>query len=106
MKLLDLLQLVADSLQANQPSVAEQLGYDPDYTEVYMLGQLALESELRFFDVGETDYELVYIKDGQEYVSLFMLWFGIEQIEALLKTQQYTPATLAQRVLEYRIKDA
>ncbi|GAA4377393.1 hypothetical protein [Hymenobacter koreensis] len=104
MQLLDFISLVAKARQPGLPSVAEQLNVDPDYTEVYMKGALALDAELVFLDSEETDL-LIYEKEGQRYFSFFSLWQLLEAVDEML-SEKISPEAIAARLLEYRINDA
>lgn len=97
--------MVAESLNSATPSIADQLGLAIDFTDIYMKDRIDINSELHFFDIEEAEEYILYVKDGQEYIELFMLWHAIELIEDFIKGGLSTEAT-AQRLIEYRIKDA
>ncbi|GGG53298.1 hypothetical protein [Hymenobacter glacieicola] len=106
MQLQDLVQIVAESLNSGRPSVEEQLGLDIETSDIYMKDKIDIDSELHFFDIEETEEYILYVKDGQEYTELFMLWHAIELIEEYIKLEKLSIKDTALRLIEYRIKDA
>jgi len=71
---------------------------------IYMEETLAIESEIVFFEIEETKDNLTYKKNGINYIQLFPVNYAMEIIEDLLGFG-YDELEIAQRLLEYRIKD-
>ncbi|MOA31148.1 hypothetical protein D3C78_1522900 [compost metagenome] len=67
-----------------------------------------MESEITLFEIEETEDDLVFEKEGVQYIQLFPLDYAIELIEfdLDLKNNGYSDLEIAQRLLEYRQKDA
>lgn len=72
---------------------------------IYMAEALAIESEIVFFEIEETEDYLSYGKNGVNYIQLFPVDYAKELVEDLLRLG-YNDLEIAQRLLEYRIKDA
>jgi hypothetical protein len=85
----------------------EGLNSESDTLLIYMSDTLDIHSEIQFFDMEETEDELVYQKNGMTYVQLFPVEYAIELIDDLdLRGKNYTDSEIARRLIEYRIKDA
>jgi len=75
---------------------------------IYLQGDLNLESDVFIFEIEETEDDLVVEKEGIQYIQLFPVDYTIELIESDLdlKDKGYSDLEIAQRLLEYRQKDA
>ncbi|NVO86402.1 hypothetical protein [Hymenobacter terrestris] len=71
-----------------------------------MIDKIDINSELYFFDIEEAEEDILYVKDGQKYIELFMLWHAIELIEGFIRIGKLSIEATTQRLIEYRIKDA
>ena len=106
MQLQNLVQLIVESWDSGKPPIEEQLGLDLETTDIYMKDKIYINSELHFFDTEQTEEYISYVKDGQEYIELFMLWHAIELIEDFIKIGKLSIKDTTLRLIEYRIKDA
>lgn len=81
---------------------------DIDSLLIYMKDRLDLNSDIFLFDIEETDDDIVYNKNGDQYIQLFPIDHSIELIETILdlKDKGNSIESIAKRLLEYRIKDA
>lgn len=75
---------------------------------IYMKQTINIDSEIVFFEMEETDDEVLFSKDGIEYLQLFPISHAVELIESDLdlKDKGYTNLQIANRLVEYRIHDA
>lgn len=74
---------------------------------IYMKDRLAIESDIVFFEIEETDDEQYYTRDGVDYVQLFPVELAIEFLDMLnLRRPELTPRDIAIRLIEYRLNDA
>ncbi|MBB1150184.1 MULTISPECIES: hypothetical protein [unclassified Myroides] len=75
---------------------------------IYMQETLSLESSIVIFEIEETDDDLVFEKEGIQYVQLFPVDYAITLIDfdLELKDKGYSNLKIAQMLLEYRKKDA
>lgn len=105
MKLIDLVPFVQSNKKVEDLYTREKLNIESEAVLVYMTDNLNLESELKFFDIEETDDRLHYESNRISYVQLFPLDYIIE-LTADLKIEGYSELEIAKRLLDYRIKDA
>lgn len=75
---------------------------------IYMQETLSLESSIVIFEIEETNDDLVFEKEGIQYVQLFPVDYAIALIDfdLELKGKGYSNLKIAQMLLEYRKKDA
>lgn len=107
MKLTDLIDYLRSPNKLNQLLVEEQLNTDSEVIEIYMKDSLSLESEIKFFEIEETEDNLNFEKDGVTYVQLFPVDHAIEVLGFLnMPRESHENFDVAKRLLEYRIKDA
>jgi len=76
--------------------------------DIYLKDRLNIESEIRFFDAETIPNNLVIEVDGINYVNLFPLPMTQEIVEgyANLSAPKLNDIEIAQKLLDYRIKDA
>lgn len=108
MKLVNLMAYLLNSDKLEELYEREKLDTDSEALLIYMKGELSLDSEIKFFEMEETEDDLVYEKSGTKYLQLFPIDDAIELIESdlNLKDKGYSDLEIAERLLEYRIKDA
>lgn len=75
---------------------------------IYMKWTLDLKSEISIFEIEETEDDLLFKKEGIKYIQLLPLDYAVELIESdlNLKGKGYSDLEIAERLLEYREKDA
>jgi len=75
---------------------------------IYLKGSLDLETDVFIFEIEETEDDLVFEKEGIKYIQLFPVDYSVELIEfdLDLKNKGYSDLEIAQRLLEYRKRDA
>jgi hypothetical protein len=107
MKLEELVPYLMNSKKLEK-FLEKELNQESEALLIYMLNELDLKSEISIFEIEETDDDLVFEKDGETYIQLFPIEYAIELIESdlELKDNEYSDLEIAQRLLEYRIKDA
>ena len=83
-------------------------GVEFGLVDIYLRDKLHIESEVRFFDAEAIPNKLVIEVDGIRYVNLFPLPMTQEMIEEYAKRsdQKFSDKEIAQKLLDYRIKDA
>jgi hypothetical protein len=108
MKLIDLIPFLLDSDKLSD--FYHEIGLDEDSDEeniIYMKEFIDLDSELEFMAYEETDGEMEIAKNDIKYYYFFSIEYAAELIEDLnIKDKGYTNQQIAQRLIEYRIKDA
>jgi hypothetical protein len=75
---------------------------------IYMKDALDIKSDIKIFEIEETDDDLIFEKDGIFYYQLFPIEYAIELIEydLNLKDKGYSNSEIAEKLLEYRQNDA
>lgn len=108
MKLIELIGILFNSEKLGKLISALGLDTESDALLVYMRENLCITSDIRFFEVEETEDELLFEKDGIKYIQLF----PIEHIQNLIefdlnmKNKRFSETQIAERLLEYRKNDA
>lgn len=108
MKLTQLIPYLLDENNLERIYDDFNLNKDSEEVIIFMRDQLDIDSEITFFDYEETDGEMEVEKDGVGYIYLFSIDYASELLleDLNLKGKGYTDLEIAQRLLEYRIKDA
>lgn len=108
MKLIDLIKYLTNAEQLDELYQQQGINAESEALLIYLQGALNLESEIAIFEIEETEDELVFEKEGIQYVQLFPVDFAMELIESDLdlKDKGYTDLEIGQRLLHYRQKDA
>ncbi len=108
MKLTQLIPYLLDENNLERIYDDFNLNKDSEEVIIFMRDQLDIDSEITFFDYEETDGEIEFEKDRVRYIYLFSIDYASELIleDLNLKGKRYTDLAIAQRLLEYRIKDA
>lgn len=107
MKLVDLVEYLInnniDQLYAN-----ENINIDSEAILIYMSKYLSIDSEVVLFTIEETEDCLEFEQNGIKYVQLFPLDYAKELIESdlNLKEKGYSNLYIAERLLDYRERDA
>jgi len=75
---------------------------------IYMQGTLGLSSEIIFFEIEETEDDLVFQKKGITYIQLFPLNYTVDLVKSEIdgKDKNYSSIEIAKRLLDYRQRDA
>jgi len=75
---------------------------------IYLKDALSVDSDVEIFDVEETEDNITYEKNGTRYIQLFPVEMAIDLIKSDLELlgKGYSDLQIANRLLEYRIKDA
>ncbi|MBL6445034.1 hypothetical protein JMN32_01855 [Fulvivirga sp. 29W222] len=108
MKLVKLIKYLTNPEQLVELYKEQGLNTESEALLIYLRGALELEADIAFFEIEETEDDLVFEKGGIQYIQLFPLDYAIELIESDLdlKNKGYSDLEIAQRLLEYRQKDA
>ncbi|MBD1432695.1 hypothetical protein H8B06_07660 [Sphingobacterium sp. DN00404] len=107
MKLVELIKYLTRTEKLDELYQEQGLNVESEALLIYLQGDLNLESEVSIFEIEETEDDLIFEKEGMQYVQLFPLDYAIELIESDLdlKNKGYSDLEIAQRLLEYRQKD-
>jgi hypothetical protein len=107
MKLIELIDYLIEPNRLRELYVEEQLNVASEALLIYMINRLDLDSEIIFFEIEETEDNLLFLKNGIQYVQLFPIEYAIELIESdlNLKDKGYSNSEIANRLLAYRLKD-
>ena len=108
MKLTTLIDYLKNPNKLDQLFSDEKLNTDSEALEIYMEDSLGLESEIKIFEIEETEDNLVFEKNGVKYIQLFPVEHAIEVLNSYLNLagKEHSNFEIASRLLEYRIKDA
>lgn len=108
MKLVELIPYLINPVKLNELYLKWDLNIESEALLICMKLKLDLDSEIVFFEIEETEGDLVFEKDEMTYFELFPLEYAIGLIEfdLNLKDKGYSDYEIAQRLLEYRHKDA
>lgn len=108
MKLVDIIEHLMTHEKLEGFYYDKDFNLNSDEISIYMKDSINIDSEIYFFEVEETDGEVLYKKDGIEYIYFFPLEHTAELIqdELDLKNKEYTNLQIAQRLIQYRIYDA
>ena len=108
MKLKDLIDFLNDTDLLDKLYQQEGLNKDSEAILIYMKDFLNIESEIILLEIEETEDNVVFVRDGIRYIQLFPLEYTIDLIEfdLDLKNKGYTNFEIAERLLEYRERDA
>lgn len=108
MTLVELIPYLINPVKVNELYLKWDLNIESEALLICMKLKLDLDSEIVFFEIEETEGDLVFEKDEIIYFELFPLEYAIELIEfdLNLKDKGYSDYEIAQRLLEYRQKDA
>ncbi|MVM32279.1 hypothetical protein GO755_19690 [Spirosoma sp. HMF4905] len=108
MKLEEAVKYLKDSDGPQQLCIDKGLVTDPDDLLIYMEKAINLASELSFFSIQETEDDLIFNKDGVQYIQLFPAHYAVDLIESDLDllNKGLSDLQIAHRLLDYRINDA
>ncbi|MBO9594934.1 MAG: hypothetical protein J7599_18670 [Niabella sp.] len=108
MKLVELIKYLTNPEQLDELYQEQGVNTESEALLIYLQGILDLESDIFIFEIEETEDDLVFEKEGIQYVQLFPVDYAVELIESDLdlKDKGYSDLEIAQLLLEYRQKDA
>ena len=109
MKLVDLIEFLKDQDELEQLFEREKLNTESEAIIICMERALDIESEIKLFEIEETGGNLVFEKNGIRYIELFPAYHAMEIIESYFDKPEekgYSNLEIAERLLEYREKDA
>ncbi|GAA4457581.1 hypothetical protein [Rurimicrobium arvi] len=108
MTLIELIDYLLNPERLENLYEEENLNTESDAIIIYMKYALDLECDVVLFEMEETEDEIIFEKDGIQYFQLFPVEYAIELIESDLdlKGKGYSNLEIAERLLEYRVKDA
>jgi hypothetical protein len=82
MKLNNLIEYLVNPEKLEDLYKNENLSTGSEALLIYMREELNLDSEIKFFAVEETEDDLIYEKNGVQYIQLFPIDYAIELIES------------------------
>lgn len=108
MKLVDLIKYLINTDQLENLYQEKGLNTESEALLIYVKDALNLESEITIFGIEETEDDLIFESGGIMYFQLFPVDYAVELIESDLglKGKGYSDLEIAERLLEYRLKDA
>lgn len=108
MKVTELINFLINPEKLEELYQAEGLNPDSEAFLIYFEGALDLNSDVTFFEIEETEDNIIFEKEGIMYIQFFPLDYAVELIEfdLDLKSKGYSNLVIAQRLLEYRQKNA
>ena len=107
MKLVELIKYLTNPEQLDELYQEQGLNTESEALLIYLQGTLDLEADIAIFEIEETEDDLVFEKEGIQYVQLFPVDYAIELIESDLdlKDKGYSDLEIAHRLLDYRQTD-
>jgi len=108
MKLVELIKYLINPEQLDELYRAKGLNTESEALLIYLRESLDLESDVTIFEIEETEDNLIFKKEGIRYLQLFPVDYAVELIETDLdmKGNGYSDIDIAERLLEYRQRDA
>ena len=108
MKLIDIIEYLRHSDKLGQLYDRSNLSRDSEAILIYMKDSLDLSSDLKLFEIGRTQDDLVFIEDGVTYHQLFPVDHAVEILASYISDNEkkLDNTELAKRLLDYRINDA
>lgn len=104
----DLIDVLVDPNKMQEFYSENNINTDSEALIIYMKDKIDFDSEISIFEVEETEDEIFYSKNGIEYVQLFPIFYAKELMENDLQllNKGYTYDQIANRLIEYRLRDA
>jgi hypothetical protein len=108
MKLIELIPYLVHPGLFKELYQEEGLPTESEALLIYMKEDLNIESDITIFEIEETEDDLIFEKDGIKYYQLFPVNYAVDLIESdlQLKDNGYSDLEIAQRLLDYRLRDA
>jgi hypothetical protein len=108
MNLIQLIDHVKNMTEAKKLAESQIPNVEFNQVDIYMKDRLDLNSEIIFVDAETTDYKVEIEIEGEKYINLFPLNMLQEMVEAQKSKifNRRTDLEIAERLLEYRNKDA
>lgn len=108
MKLIELIKYLTNPELLEELFLEQGLNIESEVLLIYMEGDLDLTSDISILEIEETEDDLIFEKDGLQYIQLFPIDYAIDLIEFDLnmKDKGYSDLEIAERLLEYRKNDA
>lgn len=108
MKLPELINYLTNPEQLQTIYKEQGLNEESEALLIYLKEELDVKADIAIFEIEETDDDLLFQKDGIQYVQLFPIVHAIDLIEfdLDLKDKGYSNLEIAQKLLDYRKSDA
>jgi len=108
MNLIQLIDHVKNMTEAKKFVESQIPNVEFNQVDIYMKDRLDLNSEIIFVDAETTDYKVEIEINGEKYINLLPLSMLQEMVEAQKNKffDRRTDTEIAERLLEYRAKDA
>lgn len=108
MKIIDLIEFLIEPEKLPHLYAKFQFDHESVAILIYAKEVLSIDSDVYLFEMEETDDDLLYEKDNVKYIQLFPVDYAIELIESdlNLKNKGYSKEEIAEKLLDYRLKDA
>ncbi len=108
MKLVNIVKELLNPELLVQFYIDNQLNNDSEAVLMYMENEINIDSEIIFFDIEETEDDLIFEKNGFNYIQLFPIDYASELIvnDLNLKNKGYSDLEIAFKLLQYRLNDA
>lgn len=108
MKLVDIIEYLEHPEKLEKLYQDENVNVESEAILIYLKDDLNINSEIKLFQIEQTEDDILYKNAEGNYVQLFPVDYAIELISSDLDLvgKGNTNLKIAQRLLEYRIKDA
>ncbi|MEP6612669.1 MAG: hypothetical protein ABJA76_12315 [Mucilaginibacter sp.] len=106
MNLINLIPYLKSSNGIAELYKLNNLNVESEVILIYVIELLTIDSEVVFFEIEETEDDVLYQKNGINYIQLFPVNYAKELIEDFSGLGYDDDLKIARRLLEYRINDA
>lgn len=108
MKLIDIIEYLRQPDNVGQLYKKLNLSANSEAILIYMEDSLDLNSELEFFEIEETQDDLIFNKNNVTYYQLFPVDYAVDILNSYFsdKEKGLDNIGLAKRLIEYRINDS
>jgi hypothetical protein len=105
MKLVDLIAFLKYPDELERLFIEKKLDMGSEAIIICMEKELHIDSEIHFFEIEQTEGNLVFERNDIKYIELFPAYHAVEIVESYFPPSDDNQK-IANRLLEYRINDA
>jgi hypothetical protein len=109
MRLIELIPFLKNKKTLLKLNEVQKLNQNSECVQAYMKDVIDINSEIIFLDIESTEDDLKIELNGNKYIQLFSLNYGVEIYSYFDKEFQekgYTSEQKAKRLIKYRLTDA
>lgn len=108
MNLITLIGYIIDPVRREELYVQQRLDRESEALIIYMKESLSVDSDIYIYSIEETEDDLIFEKNGVKFIQFFPIDYALDLINSDLELMNkgFTDRNIAERLLEYRLKDA